>query len=103
MKAFKAKWKKMFLPDNQTLTDYGIVALYLVRGGTEEKRLSTCGRLQDETLSPIPFEYKDAIALLLLKNFKFKHLGLDHDRIRILAETRPSDSDPFITVIDLDK
>lgn len=87
--------------DIDLLRSNGVVALYLVRGGTRSDRHQQAHSLDDMFHMLRYVFFRDAEALLLLEDFHFNETQLNEGYLRQIAEFHNGHRDPWIQVVDL--
>ncbi|KAJ5144511.1 hypothetical protein N7476_005079 [Penicillium atrosanguineum] len=87
--------------DIEILRSNGVVALYLVRGGTRSDRHRKARSFDDRFHMLKYVFFRDAEALLLLETFGFNETQLSDGYIRQISEFHNGYMDPWIQVVDL--
>lgn len=85
----------------EKLTSNGVVALFLVRRGSKSDRQEKAMSFDNGLHMLQSFDFPDAKAVLLLKNFDFNDKDLPADRVREIAEAHAGWKSPWIQVVDL--
>lgn len=87
--------------DIEKLKLNGVVALFLVRGGSKFDRHAKAMSFDNGLHMLQSFDFPDAEALLRLENFDFNDKDLPADRVRQIAEAHAGRKSPRIQVVDL--